>query len=157
MRASPILDRILNELKPGKPDLIERKVIGPAGILKGQGHRAQIPERHEPRPENRPDGFIRLHVDSAHLPAAVVVVEVDGELFRLRFQRDSEVRVGAHSLAEVLLYVSGRAQQTLLLAAPESDANGAARRQTDQLEYPHGFEADRSTRAVISRSRAPVP
>ena len=118
MRA--VVQRVLDELEARQADGVERQVIGAAGIA--DRHAWSTPrslERREPRFEDRPHRVVALQVDAADLAAAVVEVEVAGELGVLRLELH-RLRVG-----EMLLHVGARAEAALLLAAPQPDADGA--------------------------------
>src|SRR4029453_6767118 len=89
----------------------------------------------QPRLEQRHRRRVLLRVDAADAAGAVVDVEVRGELRMLRLQEERTPRaapvlrlprlLGVGARAEVLLDVGTRAQQALLLAAPQPDADGA--------------------------------
>src|SRR5437016_13129887 len=86
MRSRIVLELVLNELEPGQTDGIIGEVIRASSVLQGERRRSHICGRGKPLPENRPDGFVPLHVDAADLTAAVVVVKVDGKFLGFRLQ-----------------------------------------------------------------------
>src|ERR1041385_6551847 len=103
-------------------------MVGPAGIRWRQRRGAHIPERGEPGAEDRTRGFVPLHMNSAHLSAPVVVVEVDGKLLRLGFENDrtgDRICRACLPFSEMILHVRCRTQEAFFLAAPEPDADGA--------------------------------
>src|SRR5256886_8113084 len=134
MSARVVVQRVLDELKTGQADRIESKVIGTSGVADGKGIHAKVVERFHPGGEDGGDHFIALEIDAANLTSAVVDVVVGVELGM--FGR------GLHhfGISEMLLDVGARAEQTLLLARPEADANGAAHledRKSTRLNSSH--------------------
>src|ERR1035437_10160070 len=108
MRAGLVLDGILDELESRNTDGVE----------------------------DWGDGFVFLQVDAADLAAAVVHVEISGDLclFRLHRNVSSFASQGSgHALhpglvrgrtsAEVILYLPLRAQQPFFFPAPKADAD----------------------------------
>src|SRR5258706_16384011 len=72
VRALPVLDLILDELKTGKADAIEGEVIGAAGVSLGDGGDAEVLQRLDPGGEDRGDGEVVLRVDAADLAGTVI-------------------------------------------------------------------------------------
>ena len=85
----------------------------------------------------------------ARAAGAGVDVEVAGEVgvFGLRILER----------AEVLLHVRLRAEQPLLLAAPQRQADRAARLDADRLQDPDGFHHHRAADRVVGRAGRRVP
>lgn len=79
MRHPAVFHLVLNELKPWQTDLVERQMIGTAGIANGHGADAEIAKRPQPRLEHGPHGVIALQV-AADLTGSVVMIEIAGEL-----------------------------------------------------------------------------
>src|SRR5436305_4626958 len=128
-------------------------MVGAARVRERQSLRAEVCERREPTAEERAHRVVALHVDAAYSARAVVEVEVGGELFVLRLRREARARRGAWrglrrrlslprlgggrrwsgrglrrlKFSEVLFDVRVRAEESFLLAAPQSDANRASR------------------------------
>src|SRR5262245_29660045 len=59
--------------------------------------------------------------------------------------------------AKVVSHIGPRAEQALLLASPEGDANRPPRRDADRLQNPHGFERDAAADGVVGRPGARMP
>src|SRR5262249_467631 len=133
MCARVVFDFVLDELKAGQPDRGEREVIGAAGIAAGQRRRPQIAEGLKPGAEDRTYGLVALQVDAANLARPVVEVEIGRELLVSRFDRDrsrrsprrSPLRPWNRARGVMLFDVGARADQSLLFAPPQSDADRA--------------------------------
>jgi hypothetical protein len=57
----------------------------------------------------------------------------------------------------MLLHVALRSEQAFFLAAPQADANGAARLDVQRFQDAHGFHHDDGAGAVVGCARARVP
>ncbi len=79
------------------PMRVEGFVIGAAGVAHGEGGDAQVLQRLNPLLEDRRDGGITLQVDAANLAAAVVEVEVAGNLLRSGFSSTGPAGLRTHS------------------------------------------------------------
>src|SRR5258708_8884890 len=126
-------------------------MISAAGIADSEGVHAEIVERDHPRGKDGGDHFVALKVDAANLASAVVDVVVGVELGMLGR--------GLHhfGIGEMLLDVGARAEQALLFAGPEANANGAAHLEAGGLEDADSFEHYGGTCPVVggAGSRAP--
>src|SRR5674476_1621992 len=111
-------------------------MIGAARVADGDSPHSHVLERSHPRVEDRTLCLDALHVHAANLAAAVIHVEVGGELLLLA--RRMEAEGVAHTV--VLAYVRGRPQQSLLFASPESDADRAPRLEIQRLDETHRLE-----------------
>ncbi len=80
MRAGLIFHRVLNELETGQSHGVEGKMIGAGGIANGQGRRPHVVERCQPGVEDGARHIIALQEDAADFAAAVIQVEVTGDL-----------------------------------------------------------------------------
>src|SRR5262245_19463899 len=109
-RALVVGAEVLNDVEAGQPRLVERDVIGGADPLDDIPRRAEILQGRDPAIENHLRGLIAFHVEADRLAASRIVVQVDGEL------------VARGGSVEVLHQVRTRAEQTLLLTAPQGDA-----------------------------------
>ena len=83
--AREVFDLILDKLKSGKSDAVEREVIRSADRVDRNGRRVEVLERCEPFLEDRPQGFIALEIDAADLARPVVEIVVSREFFVSRF------------------------------------------------------------------------
>ena len=121
----------------------------------------------DPLREDRRHGGVALRIDAADLARAVIHVEVGGDqlLLRLDFERPGGPaqefrqlhlvgRGGGLSRSEVLGRVALRAEQALLLARPEGDANGAAGLDVERFRMR---TASMATMVPAPLSVAPVP
>ena len=112
---------------------VEGFVVGAAGVAQRDGGDAKILQRLNPLGKDRRHRSVLLQVDTANLAAAVVEVEVAGNLLILGLELDRAARL-AHPLrqlhligsrrqrhvAEVLLHVTVRAELAFLLAGPQA-------------------------------------
>ena len=114
----------------GHAGVVERHVIGRHDRARPDDRDAEVVQRRHPRFEDRPRRHVALQPDAANLAAAVVGVEVGGDLRLLRLQRH-RLDVG-----DVLADVGARAEQPLLLAAPQADPDRPARLGADRLQNP---------------------
>src|SRR5438445_6532452 len=149
--ARVVVQRILNKLKTGQADCIERKVIGAAGVADGERVHAKVMERLHPCGEDGGDHFIPLEIDAADFAGAVVNVVVGVELgvFGSRLHH--------FGIGEMLLNVSAGAEQALFFAGPEADANGAAHLEASGLENADGFEHHAGACAIVGGAGATMP
>ncbi len=112
--------------------------------------------------EDRLHCCVFLQINAADASAAVVEIEVAGNLRILRLEFDRACRfsvefgefefigsTGARNESEVLLYVVVGSELAFLLAGPKCDANGAARLHLQCVEYTHDFHGDDRSGAVI--------
>ena len=76
------------------------------------GGRALVAERRQPGFKQRAHRIVSLQVHAANLAAAVIQVEIAGQLGMLR------QKLHGFGIAEMLLHVGLRAIQPFLLAAP---------------------------------------
>src|SRR5271165_7611646 len=140
MCARFVFDRILNELKSRNADCVEGQMIGAAGVAHGERGHAEILEGFHPGFEDGRDGFVLLKINTANLTRAVVDVEIGGDFRLLRLYRNlsslaAQERwhafhqgvVHGRAGAEMVLNIALRAEKPLFFAAPEADADGAAR------------------------------
>src|SRR4051812_40344701 len=125
-------------------------MVGAAGVANRERLHAFIRERLHPCIEDRTLGFDPLEIDTADLAAAVVDVEVRGELllFRLRMEADGI------NATEVREHVFARAVQTLLFARPQTDADRSTRLEAERLEQTHRLEHHARPGAVVRRARS---
>src|SRR5262249_45594975 len=157
MRTRAVFDFVLDELKGGQSDRVEREVVGAAGVAAGQRRRPQIAERFKPGAEDRTHRLVALKVDAANLASAVVEVEIGRELFVSGFERErawrsprrAPLRPWGWARGVMFFNVSARADQSLLFAAPESDPDCAARLDAERLNDPHDLHRDSRSRAVV--------
>ncbi len=70
-------------MESGQADGIEGFVIGAAGVAHRERGDAEIFQRLDPLHKNRGDGRVTLQIDSADSPAAIVEVEIRGQLLML--------------------------------------------------------------------------
>src|SRR5579864_7963866 len=82
MRASFILDGILNELESGNADGVEGEVVSAAGVAHGERGHAEIFEGTHPGLEDGVNSFVFLQIDAANFSGAVIYVEISRD-FRL--------------------------------------------------------------------------
>src|SRR5437868_726377 len=170
MSARIVFDWVLNELEAGNAGGVEGEMIGAPGVPHGERIHSQIFEGTHPCFEDRLHSGIPLHVDAANLSRAIVDVEVRGNfgLFWLYRHRSGfsapkarrAILSGAGerwTRTEMVHYVPLGAEQTLFFAAPQPDANGAARFNTECLENANRFHHHDRSGAVVGRARATVP
>ena len=68
------------------------------------------------------------------------------------------VRIGGERVgAEVLLDIALGAEEAFLFAAPQGDADGAARMDVERFEDAHGFHGDDRAGAVVGGAGAGDP
>ena len=106
--------------------------------LNGSSHASKIALR----------GLVAFRVEAVNRTVARIDVEVDGELVARRL-----VRVAGQMLRDPRL----RSEQSFLFAAPQRDANRAARLRADRLENAHRLEDRRRTVGVVGRAGRRVP
>jgi undecaprenyl-diphosphatase len=75
-----VVQLVLHELEAGDADAVKTHVIGAAGVALGHDGCADVIPRLQPVREDRRDRQVFLGVDPADLAAAVVEVEVGGDL-----------------------------------------------------------------------------
>src|SRR5687767_5579831 len=80
MRTRVVLNRVLNELKSGKPDRIKRQVVRSAGVGKRQRLCSRIGKRRKPRFKKRTHRAVPLHINPADPSRTVIKIVVCGEL-----------------------------------------------------------------------------
>jgi len=146
-----MVDGILDELKARQPDRLIRQMIGPARVANRQSRHPEVFERFHPRLEDRRDRLVPLQVNAANRPGPVIDVEVAGELGMLRLQ------LHRRRIAVVRPDVFFRAEQSLLFASPQPDADRTPQLHTAHLEETHRFHHDRRTGCVVGSARAGVP
>src|SRR5580700_4953114 len=93
MAARTVIQRVLDELESGDADAVKRFVIGAAGIAQRDGGNAKVFEWLHPLGEDRSHGSILLQVDTANLAAAIIKIEVAGNLLILRLELDRTARL----------------------------------------------------------------
>src|SRR5690606_18078879 len=165
-----VVQPVLYELEAREPGAVEGDVVGAAGVARGDHGGADVVERLQPGLEDRHRGQVLLRVDAADPAGTVVEVEVGAELLVRRLalelaavaaeERRQPGLLGVGRLrvrGEVLGDVVGRADQALLLAAPQRDADGAARLGADRLEDAHGLHHHRDAGAVVGGAGGGVP
>src|SRR5438067_10645516 len=76
MGAARIIQRILDELKPGQTDFIEGKVICPTCVANGNRPRAQIFEWRKPSFKEGSHHVISLKMNATNFARAVIQVEI---------------------------------------------------------------------------------
>src|SRR5262245_21849829 len=110
--ASFIFDGILNELKSGQSDAIERQMICAAGVGEGQSGSAEVFEWGEPGAEYGSARLIALQVNAANFAGTIVEVEVSSKFGMVR----SQFIFSARTLAALQFrFGSGRSCGRLLL------------------------------------------
>src|SRR5450432_471559 len=170
MRARAVVERILDELKAGNADGVESFVVGSAGVAVGDGGNAEVLQRLHPLREDRGGCGILLEIDAANPAAAVVHIEVRGNLLMLGFKLDGSAGVAIEfgdvrlirfgrsgNFAEVFLDVAEGAELTLLFAGPQADANGAARLDVQRGENAHHLHGHDGASAVVGRASGGSP
>src|SRR5215831_17716711 len=108
VRATGVLDRVLDKLEARDADRIKGEVIGSAGIADRDGLDAQVAESREPRFEDRAGHIVALEINAADLSGAVVVVVVS------RYFRVFGSRLHDFGIGEVLLHIGLRTIDALL-------------------------------------------
>src|SRR4029079_17619341 len=121
MRSTVVVDLVLNELKSRQTHSIIRLMVGARRRREYHGRRAKIAKRFEPRLEDRNDRRIVLGINTADGARPVVHVEIARQLLPL----GREVLSRRIDGTEMLAHVRGRADEPLLLASPQTDADGA--------------------------------
>jgi len=108
-------------------------------------------KRLEPGFEDRQDLFVALGADAAEASGTGVVVEIRRklEIFRLRLH--------GFAVGEMLLDVSRRTQQPLLLAAPQRHPHRPIHFQMQRPQNAHHFHRHRGTSRVVGGPRAVMP
>ncbi len=168
--AGLIIARILNELEAGETDLIEREVVGGAGIAQRDGRKAEVIDGSHPLLKDRCDWGIAFGEDAEELATSVVGVEVGIEVRMLRLHGDRASllaeKQGDHLLlrlggvgesAEMVADITCRAEDALLFATPKSSADRAARLDIEGTQNAHGFESNDTSCAVVGSSGAGDP
>ena len=170
VRAGLVVHVVLDELEARDADGVEAEVVSAAGVAVGDGGDAEVFEGGDPLGEDGADGGVALGVDAADFAGAVVDVEVGAD--ELLLGLDLKGAGGAaHELrqgelvgfggepggAEVLGAVALGAEDSLLFAGPESDADGAAWLDAEGLEDADGFHGDYGSGAVVGGSGAGDP
>src|ERR1043166_9535014 len=84
VRATLIIDRVLDELKSREADRVKGGVVGIAGVGQRQRLGAQVGKWFKPSPEKRTHGFITLHINTANFPRPIVEIEIGAEIFIFR-------------------------------------------------------------------------
>ena len=120
--------------------------------------------------ENRRHGFVFLQVNAANFAAAVIYIEIGGDFCLLRLHRDRSgiaPQQSRHSFhvgivhgwarAEMLLDITLRAKQSFFFAAPQTNADGAARMDVEGFQNANRFHHHDGARAVVGGSGAGVP
>ena len=126
-------------------------MIGAASVANRQRLHAEVLERFHPRLEDRRHRLVALQVDATNQAGAVIDVEVAGELRMLRLQ------LHRRRIAVVRLDVFLRAEQPLLLTAPQADAHGAAQLDAADLQQSHRLHHDGRSGGVVGRAGPGVP
>src|SRR5262249_24601703 len=123
----------------------------------------------KPGAEDRTYGLVALQVDAANLARAVVEVEIGRELLVSGFDRDRSRRSPRRPARRatrrpwnwargvMLVDVSARSDQSLLFAAPQSDADRAARLDAERLNDPHDLHRDSRSRAIVRGAGSRMP
>ena len=119
MRDWKIVERILNELKRGQPDMRERQVIGPGHVANRHRRNAKIAERREPPLEKRTQRLMPLKVDASNTAAPIIQIEVSRQLFILRGT------LHCLRLGKLTLDVAARSEQSLRFASQHLYHHGA--------------------------------
>ena len=137
---------------PGRPaalKLVESVPPSASRPCRCRAEHAEILERCRGFPQHGARGRRSEGGQAAHASSARVHVDVCRQLRVLRlliFERP-----------EVLADIGPRAQQPLLLAAPQGNADGATRLRTDRREDAHGFHHDGAADGVVGRAGGSVP
>ena len=113
-----VLQSLLHELEPGYAHRVERRVIGAGHRARPERGNAQVHQRGNPLLKNGLHPKVLLHPYTTNATGAVVDVEVGGMLGMFGHER--------RAVGNVLLDIVARAQESLLFASPESNADGAA-------------------------------
>ena len=115
-----VLDLVLDELEARQADRVVRQMVRAARVADRQRRHPEVRERLHPRLKDRRDGLVALQIDAANRAGAVVDVEVAGRTSRAPASAASSPdRRNAPS--RIL-----RSEQSLLLAAPETDPHRPA-------------------------------
>ena len=136
--ARSVIETILNELKAGNADRVERLVVCAAGVAHGDGGHAKIPERLHPLGEDRSDRGVLLQINTANASTPVIEIEVCRELLiiGLGLHRSGRLAVELGELkliwlirsrnkSKVVLYIVVGAEFALFFPRPKADADGA--------------------------------
>src|SRR5258706_10346837 len=107
VRAARIVELVLYELEAGQTERVEREMVGAARVAQRDGVGAQVPERLEPRLEDRTHRRVLLTIDAANPARAVVEVEVGGELRMLGLDGDGAGRLPLERREEELARLGG--------------------------------------------------
>ena len=107
-----VFNRILDELEPGESDRVVGQMIRPGRIANRQRRHAEVLERFHPGGKYRRHRFVSLQVHAADRARPVVHVEVAGKLRMVRLQ------LHRCWIAEVILHVRSRSEQSFFLCAP---------------------------------------
>ena len=75
-----VVQLVLHELEARDADAVEADVVGAARVALGDDGRADVVPRLQPVLEDRRDRQVLLRIDAADLAAAVVQIEVRGDL-----------------------------------------------------------------------------
>src|ERR1700722_4212293 len=145
-------------------------MVGTAGVADGECGHAEVFEGLHPGFKDWSDGFVFLQVNAADLSAAVVHVEISGDLCLFRLHRNVSgfaSQESGHALhpgivhgrtsAEVILYVTLRAQQAFFFTAPQAYADRTPGFEVKRFQDANRFHHDDCSGAVIGGARTCVP
>src|ERR1019366_196323 len=146
-----VVHRVLNELEARQSHGVERLVVGAAGIANGDDTGGEIFDGGEPLFEDGPHHLVALQINAANSAGAVIDIEIAGEAVVFAG--------GLHGggIGEMLLDVSGGAQEAFFFAAPQGHANRSVHLQVARLQDAHHFHGDGAAGSVIGGAGAHVP
>jgi preprotein translocase subunit SecF len=101
--------------------------------------------------EDGPHRLVALQINAANSAGAVIDIEIAGEAVMFAG--------GLHGcgIGEMLLDVSGGAQEAFFFAAPQGHANGSVHLQIARLQDSHHFHGDGAAGSVIGGAGAHMP
>ena len=170
MDVAEIVQLVLHELEARNACAVERHVVGAAGGALGDDGRAHVVPRLQPAFEDRRRRQVFLRIDAADLAAAIVQVEVGGnlvvaggalQLALVGAECDRQRLLGRirgfRVAREVLFHVGLRADQALFLAGPQRDPDGAVGLGAHSFQDTHCLHHHRHARAVVVGAGTGVP
>src|SRR5262249_57080093 len=88
------------------------------------------------------------------------VLRLDGQRSDVAAERRRQIALLGRRFrarCEMLRDISARAEKSLLLAAPEADADPALRLNAQGFEHAHDFHRHQPSSAIVGRASAAVP
>src|SRR5882762_7497245 len=144
-------------------------MVRATGIVAADRRYSKVLQGSDPLCEDRRDGDVLLRIYTTHAASTVVQIVVGIQrlpLFRglqrtlgtthIRHRRVC-LRLLLFKLAKVLLYISTRTKQTLLLTAPQGNADRAAWLHTNRLQNTNCLHCDDRACTVVRRPRSADP